>query len=287
MENILEIKNLCKSYEKTSFTLDDITFSIPKGTIMGFVGKNGAGKTTTINSILNIVHKDSGSIKIFGEEMEDNNPNIRNDIAVVFDASNFSNTLTPRKIEKVTSDIYENWNKGLFFSLLQKFDILPDKKIKTFSRGMTMKLSIAVALSHGAKFLILDEATAGLDPVAREEILDIFLEFMEEENHGILISSHITNDLEKIADYITYISHGRIILTEKKDTLLYEYGIARCKTKDFEKLDRADFISYRKRGLQVEILVSNKEVFSKKYPHILVDHTTIDEILILITKEVN
>ncbi len=287
MKNSLEITNLSKSYKNSSFKLDNVSFDVPNGSIMGFVGKNGAGKTTTINAILNIISKDSGTVNFFGQQLLDSKKNIRNDIAVVFDATNFSGNLTPSKLEKVLSDIYANWDNKKFISLLERFDLNKNKKIKTFSRGMSMKLSIAVALSHQAKLLILDEATAGLDPVVREEILDIFLEFVEDESHSILISSHITSDLEKIADYITFISDGKIILTEKKDTLIYEYGIARCKSIDFENLDRNDYISYRKRGLQTEVLVTDKAVFSKKYPHIIVDNTTIDEILILIIKEEN
>lgn len=179
MEYALQVENLCKSYKNTDFKLKDVSITIPKGTIMGFVGKNGAGKSTTINTILNIIPKDSGDIKFFGQEMTDDNKKLRDDIGVVFDSSNFYGDLTPKKLEKVFSDIYSNWDKELFEGLLERFDIPNNKKIKTFSRGMLMKLSIGAALSHKAKFLILDEATAGLDPVIREEILDVFLEYIE------------------------------------------------------------------------------------------------------------
>lgn len=284
MEYSLKVENLCKVYKNTNFKLDHVTFSIPKGSIMGFVGKNGAGKSTTINSILNIIKKDSGVVKFFGCNMTNNTTSIREDIGVVFDAVNFYEELTAKKLEKVLSDIYINWDKDLFFSYLEKFKIPSDKKIKTFSRGMTMKLSIGVALSHKARLLILDEATAGLDPVVREEILDTFLDFVEDENNSILISSHISSDLEKIADYITVIDDGKIILTESKDTLIYDYGIARMKQNDFDKLEKSEYISYRHRGLQIEVLISDKANFSKKYPNIILDETSIDEILPLITK---
>lgn len=287
MNYSLEVENLCKSYKDSEFKLANVTFSVPQGSIVGFVGKNGAGKTTTINSILNIIHRGSGSVKLFGQELNDANFSARNDIGVVFDASNFSGELTPKKLEKVCSDIYKNWDKTLFSQLLNRLNVPIDKKIKTFSRGMTMKLSIVVALSHGSKLLILDEATAGLDPIVREEILDLFLEFVEDESHSIFMSSHITGDLEKIADYITFIDNGKIILTEKKDTLLYEYGIARCKREDFDRLDTADFISHRTRGLQIEVLLSDKAMFSKKYPHILIDNPTIDDLLRLMIREEN
>ncbi len=285
MSYALKIENLCKSYKGSDFKLDNVSICIPKGTIVGFVGKNGAGKSTTINTILNIIHKDSGTVDFFEEYMNDRNICFKNDLGVVFDSLNFSGELTPKKLEKVLSEIYSKWNKDLFFEYLERFKLPTDKKIKTFSRGMSMKLSISVALSHEAKLLILDEATAGLDPVVREEILDVFLEFVEDENNSILISSHISSDLEKIADYITFIDNGKIILNEAKDTLIYDYGIARMKKNDFEKLDKSEYIAYRQRGLQTEVLISNKHVFSREYPNIVVDNSTIDEILPLITKE--
>lgn len=285
MDYSLEVSKLCKTYKNSEFKLNNISLSVPKGSIMGFVGKNGAGKTTTINSILNIIDKDSGTVKLLGKEMTDETTEVRADIGVVFDTVNFSGELTPKKLDKVLADVYSNWDKRLFFSFLERFDIPKDKKIKTFSRGMTMKLSISVAFSHKSKLLILDEATAGLDPVAREEVLDLLLEFVEDENNGIFMSSHITSDLEKVADYITYIDNGEIVLTEKKDTLIYEYGIARCKQNAFENIEKSDYISFRKRGLQIEVLTQNKLMFSKKYPNIIVDNISIDEILLLITKE--
>ncbi len=285
MSYVLQVNNLCKSYKNADFKLQNISFNIPKGSIMGFVGKNGAGKSTTINAILNVLHKDSGTVRLFGQKMSDKTTNIRDDIGVVFDSSNFSGELTPEKLEKVLADIYANWDKSIFFSFLERFGLPKNKKIKIFSRGMAMKLSISVALSHKAKLLILDEATAGLDPVVREEILDVFLEFVEDENHSVLISSHISSDLEKVADYITFINNGEIILEEKKDILIYEYGIARMKQSDFDQLDKSEYMACRKRGLQLEVLVSNKNTFSRNYPNIIVDHATIDEILPLIAKE--
>ncbi len=285
MKTALQINNLRKSYKKADFQLENVSLKIPNGSIMGFVGKNGAGKSTTINAVLNIVQKDSGEVTIFGQTMTDDNRMIRNDIGVVFDTLHFSGELTPKKLEKVCRDVYENWQKDTFFTYLERFQLPVNKKIKTFSRGMTMKLSISVALSHKAKLLILDEATAGLDPVAREELLDVLLEFVEEEDHSILMSSHVSSDLEKAADYITFIDQGKIILTEEKDTLLYQYGIARMKQSDFEKLDASEYLAARKRGLQLEVLVQNKGQFSREYPGIVVDNATIDEILPLLTQE--
>lgn len=285
MDFALQIDNLCKSYKNTDFALQNVSFNIPKGSIVGFVGKNGAGKSTTINAVLNIIHRDSGDVTFFGKAMTDAAKLMRNDIGVVFDTVCFSGDLTPKKLEKVLNDIYEHWDGAVFFSYLERFHIPLDKKIKTFSRGMTMKLSIGAALSHKAALLILDEATAGLDPVAREEILDVLLEFVEDEGNSIFMSSHISSDLEKVADYITFIDNGKIILTEKKDTLIYEYGIARMKQSDFDKLDTSEYLAARKRGLQLEVLVGNKTRFSREYPNVMLDNATIDEILPLLTRE--
>ncbi len=287
MEYTLQVKNLCKSYKNADFKLDNVSFDIPKGSIMGFVGKNGAGKSTTINALLNIIRKDSGEVNLFGETMTDTTKNIRNDIGVVFDTLSFSTELTVLKLEKVMADIYSSWDKAVFLQLLERFKLPTDKKLKTFSRGMTMKLSIAVALSHKAKLLILDEATAGLDPVIREEILDIFLEFVEDENNSILISSHISSDLEKVADYITFIDDGKIILSETKDRLIYEYGIARMRQSDFDRLDKSEYLSHRQRGLQLEVLVSDRREFARNYPTVVLDNASIDEILPLLTREVS
>ncbi len=286
MEYALKIENLCKTYPKSDFQLKNVSFNIPSGAIMGFVGRNGAGKSTTVNTMLNIIFRDSGDVLFFGESMTDKSPSVREDIGVVFDAMNFSGELTAHKLEKVLAGIYKNWDTHKYSEYLARFDVPPNNKIKTFSRGMTMKLSLSVALSHSAKLLILDEATAGLDPVVREEILDVFLEFVEDENHSILISSHISSDIEKIADYITFIDGGCIILTEKKDVLLYEYGIARMKQVDFTALEKGEYIAWRKRGLHIEALVRDKKCFMKAHPDIIVDDASIDAVLPLITKEV-
>jgi len=284
MKYSLEVSNLTKAYPGSDFRLDNVSFAVPQGSIMGFVGENGSGKTTTISCILNTLKPDSGVIKIFGEEMTDERTDIRDHIGVVFDAINFPEALTANKLASVFKDIYQHWDGGLFQHLLQRLQVPADTRIKDLSRGMTMKLATAVALSHGAKLLLLDEATSGLDPVVREEMLDLFLEFVEDEEHSILISSHITSDLEKIADYITFIHSGRIILTEDKDILLYQYGIARCTEDQFQSLDKSEYLSSRKRGFQVDVLISDKESFSRQHRDITVDNTTIDEIMLLLVK---
>ena len=200
MENVLEVKNLDKKYEK--FELKNVSFELPKGMILGLIGENGAGKTTTIKSILNIIKKNSGNIKIFGIDIDENEKKIKQDIGVVLDDSFLSEYLTPKDINKIMKNFYINWDEELYFNYIEKFNLPKDKISKDFSNGMKMKLKIATAISHKPKLLILDEPTAGLDPVARNDILDIFQEFIEDGEHSILVSSHITSDLEHIADFM-------------------------------------------------------------------------------------
>ncbi len=278
MENCLEIKNLSKKYK--DFELKEVSFSVPTGSIMGFVGQNGAGKTTTMKAVLDLIKPDSGEITIFGQDYK--NTELKEEISVVFDTVCFSGNLTATKLEKVMASAYKYWEKDKFFDYLNRLQVPLDTKIKTFSRGMTMKLTIAVALSHKARLLILDEATAGLDPIVRDEILVLFQEFVEDENNSILMSSHITSDLEKIADYITFLHDGKVVLSETKDVLLYEYGVAKMKQADFEQLDKSDYISSRSNKLQQEVLVRNQKEFIQKYPNILIEKATIDEMLGLI-----
>jgi ABC-type multidrug transport system, ATPase component len=284
MDTILEVQGLKKKYEKSDFRLDDISFSLPSGAIMGLVGENGSGKTTTIGCILNTIIKDSGTVRIFEKEMKDESTEIREDIGVVFDANNFSDDLTAAKLSSVMKQVYENWDNDLFNEYLRKFNLSAKQKIKAYSRGMTMKLGIAVALSHHPKFLILDEATSGLDPIARDEILDVFLDFVQDETHSILLSSHITTDLEKIADYITFIHEGRLILTAKKDDLIYNYGVIRCKSSQFEKIDKDDMVAYKRREHQIDVLVSDKRAVEKKYNGFVIDNVSIENIMLLLVK---
>lgn len=279
--NALEIKNLFKTYPE--FKLKNVNLNVPKGSIVGLVGSNGVGKSTTINCIFDIVSKDSGEILFYGEKLE--NKELKNKIGVVFDTLAYSNEITIKKLSKVLNDLYSDFDIPLFNSYVEKFNLPTNKQLKTFSRGMTMQISIAVALSHGAKLLILDEATAGLDPLKREEILDIFLDFIQNEENAILMSSHITSDLEKVADYIIFIDAGEIILTENKDTLIYNYGVAKLRESEFAKLVREEYISHRKRGNQIEVLVKDKAEFSRNYPNFIVDNATLEEITPLLTKE--
>ena len=284
MNAILEVQGITKQYKKSDFSLKDVSFSVPGGAIMGFVGENGAGKTTTIGCILNTLVKDGGTIKIFGKEMTDEAVDIRDDIGVVYDKNAFPNHLTAVKVASIMRHLYSKWDDELFKDYLHKFKLPEKKKIKTFSRGMTMKLAVAAALSHRPKLLILDEATAGLDPVVRDDILDVFLDFVQDENKSILLSSHITSDLEKVADYITFIHDGSIIFCEEKDALKYNFGIMRCTAAQFEQIDKEDILAYRKHDYQIDVLVANREAATKKYRDIVMDNVSIEEIMLMFVK---
>ena len=242
MNNILEVKNLSKKYD--GFELKNVNIELPQGTIMGFIGENGAGKTTTIKSILNIIKRDSGKIKIFGLDNIENERKIKEDIGVVLDDSFLSEYLNPLDINKIMKNIYKNWDENLYFKYINDFKLPKEKISKEYSSGMKMKLKIAVALSHHPKLLILDEPTSGIDPVARNEILDIFQDFIQDEEHGIFVSSHITSDLEHIADYITFINNGKIVFTKTRDELLENYGIVKCTDEQFKTINKNDYIKY-------------------------------------------
>lgn len=284
MDNILELHQVCKTFPKTNFTLDHVSFSVPYGSIMGFVGENGAGKTTTIGCVLNTVSKDSGTIKIFGKELADTDTELKEKIGVVYDGDNFPAYWTAEQLSDVMQGLYTNWDNELFKKYLNDFRLLPNQKIKSYSRGMTMKLAVAAALSHHPQLLILDEATSGLDPIMRDDMLDVFLEFVQDENHSILLSSHITSDLEKIADYITFIHNGKLIMAASKNDLVYNFAVMRCKESQFLELDPGDILAYRKRDYQIDVLVSNGKEIQRKYRNAVVDHVSVDEIMLLLVK---
>ena len=282
MENILEIKNLSKKYD--GFELKNVNIELPKGMIMGFIGENGAGKTTTIKALLNIINRDSGEIKIFGLENKENERKIKEDIGVVLDDSFLSEYLNPSDINKIMKNIYKNWDEKLYFKYIENFKLPKEKMSKEYSSGMKMKLKIAVALAHHPKLLILDEPTSGLDPIARNEILDIFQEFIQDEEHGIFVSSHITSDLEHIADYITFINDGEIIFTKTRDDLLENYGIVKCSEEQFKKIDKKDYIKYKKNRYEYDVLIENKYEFKKKYDISVIDKPTIEDIMLIYIK---
>ena len=280
MNDALIISGLTKTYK--DFMLNGVSFSVPCGSIVGLIGENGAGKSTTINAVLGLIQKEAGSICVLGKEQLDNE--IKEQIGVVFDGNNYPEIFSARKLNQVMKDIYHSWEEHTFLDLLIKFSLPADKPIKQFSKGMKMKLAIAVALSHNSKLLILDEATSGLDPVIRDDLLDILLDFAQDETHSILISSHITTDLEKVADYIVFIHEGQVVFSKPKDELIEQYGIIKCGAAQFEALDKLDIIVYRKMDYEWQVLVADRAAMKKKYPKTLIDSVSIDEIMLLYVK---
>lgn len=278
MENAIEIKDLTVKYD--GFTLDHISFDVAKGSIMGFIGQNGAGKTTTIKSLLNIIKRDEGSIKMLGLDNLKDEVKIKEQIAVVFDELPFHDQLNAKNINVIMKDIYKEWDSNLYMEYLDRLALPQKKKIRDFSKGMKMKLQIATALSHNAKLLIMDEATTGLDPVVRNECLDMFLEYLQDENHSILMSSHITTDLEKIADSVTFINKGKLLLTGYKDEVLEQHGVIKCKKSDYQQMDKEDIISTRINDFGAEVMIKDKAVCRKKYSGLAMDNTTLEEIML-------
>lgn len=282
MKNNIELQNLSKKYK--DFELKNISFNIPQGCIVGLIGENGAGKTTTIKSILNIT-KSEGIIKIFGEDIRKNEKEIKGKIGVVLDDSFLSEYLTPKQINSIMKDIYSTWEESKYIELLKQFNLPLNKLIKEFSSGMKMKLKIVVAISHNPQILILDEPTSGLDPVVRNEILDIFRKYIEEdETRSILLSSHITTDLEHISDYIIFIENGNIVFNMPTPELLENYGIIKCSKDDFLKIDSKDYIRYKKEKYQYEVLTNDKNNIRKKYNITTIDKSSIEEIMLFYIK---
>lgn len=280
MDNNILVQNLCKQFE--GFSLDNVSFKVPKGRIVGFIGENGAGKSTTINLILNELNKDSGQIQVFG--IDHTIPTVKENIGIVFDECNFHDVFTAADIEKILKRVYKTWDSNLFSQYLKKFKIPTKKTIGTFSKGMKMKLSIICAMAHRPKLLILDEATTGLDPVVRDEVLDLFLEFIQDEDCSIFFSSHITSDIQKIADYVILIHQGKIIFEEQKDNLVYNYGVEKCGKEKFAQFSSDDYIIHRTTNMSVECLVHDKEAFKQKYKNIIVDNATLEDIMLFYVK---
>ena len=283
MENIIEIKNLKKKYDD-KFEIGEIDITIPKGVIVGLIGENGAGKTTLIKLMLNIIKSDNGEIKIFGKDNKRKEKEIKEDIGVVLDNMFFPELLNAKDINNSMKDIYKNWDSKLYFSYLKEFDLPDNKSLKSMSKGMRKKLEIATALAHKPKLLILDEPTSGLDPVVRAEVLDIFQKFIEDEEHSILLSTHITSDLEHIADEIIFIDKGKKVLQKSRDEIIDNYGILKCDIDYFSNIDKKDIITYKKTKYAYEILVDDKEKTSKKYPSCVIDKITLEDLMVLVIK---
>lgn len=281
--NAIEIKGLVKKYDD-KFQLGKLDLTIPKGVIVGLIGENGAGKTTLLKAILNIIHIDSGTIKINGEDNKKEEK--KENIGVVLDNMFFPEILTAKDIELAMRGIAKNWDTELYYNYLKEFSLPVDKPLKALSKGMRKKLEIATALSHHPDILILDEATSGLDPVIRNEILDIFLNFIQDENHTIILSTHITTDLEHVADKIVFIDQGKIVLDQDRDELIDHYGILKCDPDKIDQVKKEDYLCYKKNKYDVEFLVADRDKTRKKYPNFVVDKVTLEELMLLMIKGV-
>lgn len=262
------------------FKLDKISFAVPEGSVCGFIGQNGAGKTTTINLILDVIKKDAGEVLLFGQPVDGKSASLREDVGVVFDEMGFHDFMTGKDINIMMKNIYKNWDEEVFFDYLKRFSLPSKKPCGKFSRGMRMKLQIAVALSHHAKMLIMDEPTSGLDPIVRNEMINIFREFVVEEDHTILLSSHITGDLEKIADEVVFIDGGRIVLSGNKDEILEKHGILKCKKEELSKISESLIVSFEESSFGAEVLVNDRHAAAKLYPDMLIEPAFLEQIMI-------
>ena len=282
MTNSIEIRGLCKSFQ--DFSLQDVSLTLPGGAILGLIGENGAGKTTTIKCILNLIRRDSGEITLLGRDNIQQEQLAKADIGVVLDECLFHETLRARDLNPILAPIYPNWDAQLFLDCLERYQLPKKKFIQDFSRGMKTKLSLAAAMAHHPKLLILDEATAGLDPIVRDEILGEFLGFIQDEEHSILLSSHITGDLEKVADYITYLHQGRVVLSDSKDAILDNYGRVGCTAAELAAIDPAELLRVRRGSYGCEALVSDRGLFHRTHPNLMVDPVSLEEIMLFVGK---
>ena len=278
IKNVVELKDVTKDYG--DFKLDQVSFTVPEGSVCGFIGQNGAGKTTTIKLMLDVIKADQGEIRLFGENIEKDSARLREDIGVVFDEMGFHEFMTGRDINIMMKNIYKNWDEDVFFDYLKRFSLPSRKQCGDFSRGMRMKLQIAVALSHHAKLLIMDEPTSGLDPIVRNEMLQIFREFVIEEDHTILLSSHITGDLEKLADEVVFINAGKIVLAGNKDDILEKHGLLKCKKSELEKISAPLIVNVQPGTFGVEVLVNNRKACEKLYPQMVIEPATLEDIML-------
>ncbi len=277
--NSIEVNNLSKSYGE--FKLDDISFNLPMGTIMGLVGENGAGKSTIIKLIMNAIKADSGEVFVLGKSnLSSEFVDTKQDIGIVLDEAYYPEVLTIKNINKVMKSSYKNWDNSVFSNYIERFSLPKNEKFKNFSRGMKMKLAIAVALSHKPKLLILDEATSGLDPKVRDEILDVFNEFTRDENHSILMSSHIISDLEKICDYISFVHKGKLVLSDEKDLILEKYAILKLSQEKLDDIPKDAIIRKRETKFGAEILVHKDKINSS----FIVEKISLEDIIVFMAR---
>ena len=278
IRNVIEVKNVTKDYG--DFKIDNISFAVAEGSVCGFIGQNGAGKTTTIKAILDVINVDAGEIFVFGQDVKIDSARLREDIGVVYDEMGFHEFMTGKDINIMMKNIYKNWDENVFFEYLKKFSLPSKKPCGDFSRGMRMKLQIAVALSHNAKLLIMDEPTSGLDPIVRNEMLQIFREYVIEEDHTILLSSHITGDLEKLADEVVFINGGRIVLAGNKDEILEKHGLLKCKKDELREISDELIVHTEVETFGVTVLVNDKNACEKLYPQMVIEQASLEDIML-------
>ena len=284
MENILEVKNIEKTYPNDGFKLNKINFDVPKGSIVGIIGENGSGKTTTLNLILGLKSKDGGTVKIFGREFNIDDVDIKEKIGVSFDEIYLPSNLNAKEISKIYKSIYHGWDEKYFFNSLSNFGIDNGKKIGDYSKGMQKMLSILIAMSHSPELLILDEPTSSLDPVKRSEVLEKFQEFIENGDRSIVFSSHITTDIEHICDYVVFINRGNLIFASPTIDLLYKNCIARCTSESFNKLDKSNMIVYLQKNNQVVVLLKSRDDLDQSIDNIIIENPTLEEIMNIYSK---
>ena len=282
MNNAIQLSGLRKSYG--DFALTDVSLTLPGGTILGLIGENGAGKTTTIKCILGLARPDAGSMILLDRMTDGRDADLRQEIGVVLDECFFHDTLRPRDLERTLAPVYDNWDSPLYCRYLDKFSLPADKPIKEFSRGMKMKLSLAAALAHHPRLLILDEATAGLDPVVRDEILEEFQNFIVDEDHAVLLSSHIISDLEKVADYIVYLHRGRVVLSGAKDEILERYGRVGCTAAQLAELEPGELPRVRRGSFGCHGLTADRTGFARRHPQLTVEPATLEDIMLFVGK---
>ena len=279
MAKILEVKNLCKEY--SGFKLNNISFSLESGFVMGFIGPNGAGKSTTIKLIMNLIKKTSGQVKIFGKDNVEYNKEIKQRVGFVYDENYYYGMMNIKETERIIAPFYKYWNSKQFSDYIKQFNLDPKKKIDSLSKGMKMKLSLAVALSHGADLIVMDEPTSGLDPIFRSEMLDILYNIIQDEKKSIFFSTHITTDLEKIADYITFINKGDLIFTKPKDQLLDSYCIVKGANELLDNDIEKEFIGIRKHGAGFEALSCNIEKTRNVFKDsVLIERASLEDIML-------
>ena len=283
MSNILEMTNVSKRYK--DFSLKNVNLSLEKGYIMGFIGPNGSGKSTTIRLMMNLIKKDSGTIKLFGLDSEKHELAIKDRIGFVYDENHFYEDLTIQEIKGFVRPFYTKWDEEIFEKYVDQFELSSKKKIKELSKGMKMKFSLAVALSHHAELLIMDEPTSGLDPLVRSELLEVLQSLLEDENKSVFFSTHITSDLDKIADYITLINNGIIQFTKPKDELLEEYCIVKGGIDKLDEANREKWIGLRENAFGFEALSSNKQEVRQHFgDSVMIERPTLEDILVFFTR---